>query len=223
MLHKSLTMAAAVLLLSPLVPPVQADDVSSRAQVSKLSISVFNESEVSTEDLQRAEARAGVVLREAGVQVTWIPCTPNSPHLVESAGASKCGAFAYPAHFSLRIVSRSDALTEKACGRSWLDDNGTGVYAAVSYSCVAASAQGFVDERELLGYVIVHEIGHLLLGPHAHSALGLMRAHWGPNELHEAALGNLYFSSHEEARLHSRLEAFSRLTEQSKHIAQSGK
>src|SRR5439155_10444253 len=36
--------------------------------------------------------------------------------------------------------------------------------------------------RKLLGRVVAHEVGHLLLGTTAHSATGLMRARWNDEE-----------------------------------------
>jgi hypothetical protein len=39
-----------------------------------------------------------------------------------------------------------------------------------------------VDADELLGCVIAHELGHLLLGP-GHVPGGVMQAHWSGNEL----------------------------------------
>jgi hypothetical protein len=196
-----------------------------------LTISVFNEVELSADAVEHAETRAGLVLAASGIEVLaasgieviWIQCKPVPSGQFGLASPTACASLAYPAHLSVRILSQSDTQSEHACGYSWLDEEGKGVRAAAFYSCVVASAQGHLDGSELLGYVIAHEVGHLLLGPHAHSLEGLMRAHWGQNELHEAALGNLYFSSHEEARLRSRLEASSRFTEQSKHATQSGK
>jgi hypothetical protein len=36
------------------------------------------------------------------------------------------------------------------------------------------------------GYAVAHEIGHLLLGSHSHSLVGIMRARWGRKELARA-------------------------------------
>jgi len=208
MTHKSLTVATAVLLLTITLLPARADQ--GRSNPVPLAVSVFNEAELSVSAVERAETRAGLVLAAAGMEVTWVQCIPVPSGQIRLATPSSCATLAYPAHLSVRILLQGDGQKEHACGSSWLDEAGTGVRAAVFYSCVAASAKGYLDEEELLGCVIAHEIGHLLLGPHAHSPAGLMRAHWGPNELREAASGNLYFSSEQEARLHSRLDFFTR-------------
>jgi hypothetical protein len=54
----------------------------------------------------------------------------------------------------------------------------------------------------LFGYVLAHEIGHLLLGPHAHSAAGLMRAYWDRHDIaHGVAQGTFTFSADEADRI----------------------
>ena len=45
----------------------------------------------------------------------------------------------------------------------------------------------------MLGSVMAHEIGHLLLGSHAHAISGIMRGHWESGELHQIAMGTLRF------------------------------
>ena len=45
-----------------------------------------------------------------------------------------------------------------------------------------------------LGNVMAHEIGHLLLGPKAHSPAGIMKAKWNQQELQPAALASLRFT-----------------------------
>jgi hypothetical protein len=64
----------------------------------------------------------------------------------------------------------------------------------------------FAVERELslaqlLGHVIAHELGHMLLGPNSHSGMGLMRAQWSGRELQAADHGGLFFSASESKRI----------------------
>jgi len=40
-----------------------------------------------------------------------------------------------------------------------------------------------MDEGELLGRAMAHEVGHLLLGTREHAAAGLMRGKWTSREL----------------------------------------
>jgi hypothetical protein len=51
-----------------------------------------------------------------------------------------------------------------------------------------------------LGFVIVHEIGHLLLG-NAHSEEGIMRANWTSRDLRRATQGQLRFTAEQVRRM----------------------
>ena len=52
---------------------------------------------------------------------------------------------------------------------------------------MVAAKQGGVDPMGMLGLVIAHEIGHLLLPAQAHSLTGLMRPRWSALELRDGA------------------------------------
>ena len=56
------------------------------------------------------------------------------------------------------------------------------------------------DTALVLGCVIAHELGHLLLGAHGHSIRGIMQAHWGMEQTQLALMSQLSFLP-EEARL----------------------
>jgi hypothetical protein len=52
--------------------------------------------------------------------------------------------------------------------------------------------------------VMAHEIGHMLLGSHAHAISGIMRGHWESSELHQIAMGTLLFLPLQEQRMRLR-------------------
>jgi hypothetical protein len=56
------------------------------------------------------------------------------------------------------------------------------------------------DTAVILGCVIAHELGHLLLGDHGHSIAGIMQARWGVEQTRLALMSRLSFLP-EEARL----------------------
>jgi len=58
----------------------------------------------------------------------------------------------------------------------------------------------------VLGHVMAHEIGHLLLPYGTHSETGLMRADWSHDDLEHAAHGTLLFTSDEAALIQKKLE-----------------
>ncbi len=46
----------------------------------------------------------------------------------------------------------------------------------------------------ILGCVIAHEVGHLLLGSNSHSGSGIMQGHWERGQIRKAMTGNLPFT-----------------------------
>ena len=79
---------------------------------------------------------------------------------------------------------------------------------AVFYCDVQQLAQLYVVRPEtLLGFVIAHELGHLLLGPHAHTGYGLMRPVWSRTDVAGGvAQGQFRFSAAEGDRIRRRLQ-----------------
>jgi hypothetical protein len=51
-----------------------------------------------------------------------------------------------------------------------------------------------VGLARVLGHVMAHELGHLLLGSNAHSRQGIMCPNWHAGELRLASMGGLLFS-----------------------------
>ena len=67
--------------------------------------------------------------------------------------------------------------------------------AAFSRAALAsAKALAVLSLGELLGYIVVHELGHLLLGKDSHSSEGVMRPVWQFEDLQQAARGRLGFT-----------------------------
>lgn len=120
-----------------------------------------------------AAARASVerILRQADVTVAWAPCP-----CAERAGADE---------LIVRITHASASSDAASLGFSYLDVNRRrGTLATVFADRVAALARvAAVDEGELLGRAMAHEIVHLLLGTADHSGRGLMRGRWTSVEL----------------------------------------
>ena len=64
-----------------------------------------------------------------------------------------------------------------------------------------------MDDGELLGRAMAHEIGHMLIGTSAHARFGLMRAVWASGELRRGMPLDWVFSAKEGAELRRRLDA----------------
>ena len=64
-----------------------------------------------------------------------------------------------------------------------------------------------LDPSELLGYVMAHELGHLLLPDGAHSPAGLMRPALDPAQVRAAAEGLLTFTPDQAGLIREHLHA----------------
>lgn len=190
-----------------------------RAVQVPLAVSVFNDAEVPPAVLEAARQRASLILEDAGVALSWIDC--GSPGHRAHAG---CSAITFPTHLSVRLLARAPAASEDTFGRSFLDDRQEGSYAYVYTHALSASRfRKLVDQGDLLGYMIAHELGHLLLGRDSHAAGGLMTAVWQSDELQAAGKGNLFFSAREKAKIRQRYLVAAARPEPARSAGDSGR
>jgi hypothetical protein len=99
-------------------------------------------------------------------------------------------------------------MPDSAFGSAIFDQDGRPTtYAYVFYGRVEKGAKEVpCTVEQLLGYVMAHEIGHLLLG-RGHSPRGLMSAQWDDKALGEAARGWLSFGTDEAAQLQAEVRS----------------
>ena len=169
----------------------------------RMTISVYNDAEVSADVLERAENEASHVFRQAGIEVTWLNC--RIPAANEEASRA-CREAVFPEHLHLRIVRWPLGLKGETMGISFQAGDGSGCYADLFYEPMEQLHQSDgTDIATLLGHVAAHEIGHLLLGKNSHSAAGIMHAHWTAEDLANAKVGGLVFLENESLRMKARL------------------
>jgi hypothetical protein len=163
-----------------------------------ITVLVFNFREVPGETLLKAEREAGRILDHAGVHVTWRDCpTGNEPcrkgpgrvfFLAMMAGPMQnkfldtvSGFSGYAVLPDLLAVVYYDYLPRITGGRSNLSDTAV-----------------------ILGCVIAHELGHLLLGStHRHSIAGIMQERWGVELTRLALMSQLSFLPEEAKLIHA--------------------
>jgi hypothetical protein len=146
----------------------------------KLSIVIYNVEAVPPAELERAQAIAGRILRQAGIETAW--------RLAGSRDLSPA-PYEIPVHL---LSVHPPSLTPETSGYAIL--MGDSSYAGISYPAVRASAVAMEsDQSVLLGAVIAHELGHVLLGGRDHSTSGVMVARLGRREMEAAARGELQF------------------------------
>jgi hypothetical protein len=106
-----------------------------------------------------------------------------------------CSKFEWPTNLALRVVPRSTGSVNDVFGVAFLSAEGTGCYSNVYYDrAIGLHTDWNVGVADILGAVMAHELGHLLLGSNSHTPSGIMRGHWQSEELHRLVRGGLLFT-----------------------------
>src|SRR5262245_10498679 len=180
---------AASLVLPAGIPAAGADASPS------IRVRVNNYSEASDGVVASAERQATRIFEKAGLGVVWLNCPMSRSLLVEP---NPCHQAPEARDVILRILSAPTG------GDSRNDVFGFAVHpllASIYYDRVLHRAiRGDTPFDLVLGAVIAHEIGHLLIGSNGHSDLGVMQAHWARSQIRQAETGNLLFTP-EQAQL----------------------
>jgi hypothetical protein len=181
------------------VVPVRAVE----AGIAQLSVSVYNDADVPAETLSRAEQSASDVLRAAGVHVLWL----NGDQGLNRPETGKEVRYSVPFGLSLRVVRKAATLPTVAFGVSFLGADESGRYGDIFYDTAQRlSETNHLNLPNVLGHVIAHELGHLLLGTNAHSQVGIMRPRWSRDELNGLAMGRLRFTSQQAQSMRDKLQ-----------------
>lgn len=177
-------------------------------QQPALRIYVYDHAGVPQETLAHAERRASDVFRQAGVQTAWYTCS--------TLGTVRynCAGLLGPNTVTLQIVHDGRQIQDSVFGAAFLGADGMGQQADIYFDRIRNFSQ---DEElalpDITGYVVAHELGHLLLGLNAHSWLGIMKATWERSQLEKANKGELWFSRPEAKTIRRRLTQMSLATE----------
>jgi hypothetical protein len=196
--------ASSFFLLSLLSQLVLADDSTTRnagpfGAETSIYMRVYNYAEAPEAVLGAAKAEAARIYRHSGVKLEWVDCpcsvedVPDYPACQSLAGG--------PAVLQVKILPKSMA---KRLGAPRLDfglsmipkDGGLAFNTSIFYHRVEAIAKkGGLSRAVILGHILAHEIGHLLLGRGSHSGSGIMHVPWDKLQLRRASEGRLLFTS----------------------------
>ena len=173
---------------------VRAED----ALDSRITILVYDYAGVQADTLRKSEQEARRIFRHSAIDITrrhcWLPgssipleCPPPSPMT--------------PA---VRLVPQfrlvQDRVHAEAMG-----------YAPGDFATVSVEFAGKLEESgvarlpEILGHIMAHEIGHLLLPGGRHSVSGIMKAQWSLNEWKLVRQGALNFAPEQSRFLQAEL------------------
>lgn len=174
-------LALAIGVLAASTPAKAAPD-----ETFTIRVLALNQANVPDVILNRAQLEAMRIFSSMGIMLLWTTRTPGEPY----PGSAQ----------QLKIMIIPDLRTKRHLRMLGVAQR-FNMAAYAFYSRIEDFAQhnGTALAR-LLGAVIAHELGHLLLPYDSHTSSGLMRAEWDHRQLKDMANGLLAFTP-EQAEL----------------------
>jgi hypothetical protein len=172
------------------------------AEQQRVVVRTYDTTGLSAEDFERAATTVREIFEQADVALQWRNCPPTQT----AAATDTCSDALGPDDIILRLAARPTpgrrVPDRSALGSILHTGTRRGTLMTVFVDRVHATArEAAVDRNVLLGRVIAHEIGHLLLGT-AHAREGLMRARWTLDSLRRDVPGDWRFSTREAFEMH---------------------
>ena len=169
-----------------------------------MPVKLFNDAAVEDNLLHRAKEEAAWLLQSACVDLKWVPCM-----VVSRSNFTPCQAPDRAIELHILSSPATNDWREDTTGIA-MPHFATGSHAGVFMSRVrrlAARNVGTIDVSDLLGYVMAHEIGHVLLHSTTHSDEGVMRAEFRPADLKRAGQRQLKFTKGQAEAMHRNVAA----------------
>ena len=191
------TVCSGVLLCGDLATPFLAQTkMVSEKRGTQVRVLVWNHAQAPRSVVKRAGSEAVRIFREAGIELKWVNCSGGGT-------AAECRVISDSKQLVLQIVPGGKTSSDLVCGVAFLGEDGRGKYADIFYPRIIERArrEDGIDAADLLGAVAAHEIGHLLLGSHAHSWTGIMASLWRKESLRELKMGSLFFTREQGAHM----------------------
>jgi len=153
-------------------------------------VKVYNNAQLADRLIEQAESEAGRIFSRAGIEAVWVAC-PLSAECKSTKG------------LTLNLVSKPVVESNGASHEFGFAIHTTAWISASSFEPVVNA--GLAPWSAVLGYVMAHELGHLLLGENSHSAEGVMIRRFGLPEWARVARGQMFFSTAEASRMRDRV------------------
>ena len=171
-----------------------------------IRVGVLDYTSVSPAILAEAEHEAGRILSKAGLRTVWVDCSVRHSTTVRQDPCQELEA----TDIWLRVLSEptQNELQDTVFGFAVVPVLATVYYEAVRH---AKSDGAAFDIPIILGCVIAHEIGHLLLGSNSHSGWGVMKPRWERKQFRQAMTGILLFTPEQAKRMQAEAQTRMRL------------
>jgi len=169
-----------ILFLSISTLVAAAENLRARPVGPPVLVLLQNDAEVPLAVVVKAKAEVVRLYGLIGVEIIWVTRVPEPGR-------------------RLRIVClvawEPADRPESVMGLTNTGPSGRGILAYVFWRRVERASQRFTAaEHNLLGAVIAHELGHMLMPNQSHAKRGLMENPWGPDQFRAASVGLLHFA-----------------------------
>jgi hypothetical protein len=152
----------------------------------RLTLVVYDHAHLGEGKLAEVENTTSEIFRRTGVQLVWIEgfgYAANRRDVLTPARED-------PATLVVKLQPESEAArygVRSVCG-------GIGFASGAIIFVPRVDPRSTMSDVIRIGHVIAHEIGHVLLGPNAHSIVGIMRGTLLQRDWENAAQGTLGFT-----------------------------
>jgi hypothetical protein len=177
--------------------PVSRGATMPRPPADTIVIRLHNYAAVPKQVLERAQAEAGRVFGQVGVEFHWVDCPTSRTNLGPYPGCLQTrGLNTIDLNLLPRRMAELANQSDRTLGLTPISKEGELVtITAVFVDLVKERAsRGLASVSQLLACAIAHEIGHILLRTSGHSTTGIMRGFWTAKDLQQIAQGYLLFT-----------------------------
>jgi hypothetical protein len=189
------------------VPLLAADDRTDTELA--VTIQIHDYWHVSSQSLSRAREVVTAMYERIGVRTEWMGVVQQSESHPRSPRRDSISRLPI-AQVTLIILTPKMAarghVEEGALGFAAVPEEGMGRIAYAIYDRVRdTAARAAMNEDDLLGFVMAHEIAHLMLPRGAHAEGGLMRGRWNVRDFQQTDVLKLGFSPEQANEIRSTL------------------
>ncbi len=173
------------------VIPLGAAQLNEREASPRFKVCLYDYASLSAETLTKSEIEVNRIFYRSGVGLSWLQWVPSDAKLNQPA---TCGD---NRGLVLKLIPDRMATHFHPLSKELGFAAGTQAWVFVDRVRTASESHDFFI---ILGDVMAHELGHLLLGP-GHSPSGIMCASYRRDTLLNAEFGRLLFTSEQGRRL----------------------
>lgn len=168
--------------------------VTSDAADPVLNVRVYDYADVEPNLVRKAQRVAAEVLAKAGVTTAWAQCRTAVSEVHDASCRRPADALVLQMRLHNETQRKALQQGPRDFGYAAASATGLGVVAGVFFDRAKTLSENHRrDLGTVLGHLVAHELGHLLLGANSHARDGLMAAVWRGDHLQRAAMGGLRF------------------------------